>query len=173
MRYYKYLDLDFLPVAEKFKTYALDKRVPLGGSWVNLNTEEVLGLFPEIQKMFDPMGITVSRISLITVNNEQTVIHRDYTNKNVRINVPILNCAESVTNFYTTDIDPIRKFTPVGVPYWYYESDKCKLVDSFSLNRPAVLRVNELHQVVTNVSYLPRMSITIEFTEDIDYLLED
>jgi hypothetical protein len=172
MKYYKYLDLDFLSVAEKLKTYVLDNKDQIQGFWTRLDTPKILLLFPEVQKMFDPMNIRIKRISVVTVDLSNTGIHRDDTNCNVRINIPILNCATSFTNFYKTDADPIQKFTPNGTPYLQIENSKCILVDSFCLDRPAAIRVTEPHQVIVNSDYVPRIALTIEFIENIDYLLD-
>lgn len=172
MRFYKYLDLDFLPVAEKLKSYILDNKDQIQGFWTRLDTPRILLLFPEVQKMFDPMNIKIKRISVVTVDPSNTGIHRDDTDCNVRINIPILNCNSSVTNFYKTDADPIQKFTPNGTPYLQIENSKCILVDSFCLDRPAALRVTEPHQVIVNPDYSPRIACTIEFVENIDYLLD-
>jgi len=176
MKYYQYLDLDFLPVVEKFKIYISNNNDKIQGFWTYLDTPEMLAFCPEIQKMFDPMNITVEHISIITADightNNRNSIHRDDTNSNVRINIPILNCAESITNFYTTSEDPVKMYLPNGIPYFYYDYNKCTLVDSFSLYKPAALRVTELHQVVANKNHLPRISITVEFEENIDGLLD-
>jgi hypothetical protein len=172
MRYYKYLDLDFLSVAEKLKMYILDNKDQIQGFWTPLDTLKILLLFPEVQKMFDHMNIRIKRISVVTVDPSSNGIHRDDTKCNVRINIPILNCAASVTNFYKTNADPIRKFTPSGSPYLQIENSKCILVDSFCLDRPAALRVTEPHQVIVNSDYVPRIALTIEFIENIDYLLD-
>jgi hypothetical protein len=172
MRYYKYLDLDFVPVAEKLKTYLLDNKDKIEGFWTNLDTPKILLLFPEIQKMFDPMNIKIKRISVVTVDPSYTGIHRDDTNYNVRINIPILNCEYSVTNFYKTDAEPIKLFTPNGMPYLQIDNSQCVLVDSLCLNMPAALRVTEPHQVIVNPNYSPRIACTIDFVENIDYLLD-
>lgn len=175
MKYYKYIDLNFLPVVEKFKIYILNNKTQ--EFWTYIDTPKVLEFCPEIQTMFDHMHITVKHISIITAGishtNIRNAIHRDDANSNVRINIPILNCEESVTNFYKTESDPIKMFLPNGISYLHYDYDKCTLVDSFSLYKPAALRVTELHQVVTRKTHLPRISITIEFEENIDYLLDD
>lgn len=173
MRYYKYLDLDFLSVAEKLKTYILDNRDQMQGVWTNLDTQKILLLFPEVQTMFDPMNIKIKRISIVShVVPGSSRIHRDDTNCNVRINIPILNCDNSVTNFYKTDARPVKRFTENGTPYLQIDNSQCVLVDSFCLNRPAALRVTEPHQVIINPDYSPRISCTIEFVENIDYLLD-
>jgi hypothetical protein len=173
MKYYKYLDLDFLDVSEKLKTYTINNKDKIQGFWTYLDTPKMLYLFPEIQKMFDPLNIKIKRLSLITatVSSTENGIHRDHTDCNVRINIPILNCAGSITNFYKSDAEPVKLLLPNGVPYYQIEYNKCTLVDSFCLDRPAAIRVTEPHQVIVGTT-VPRISCTIEFEENIDYLLE-
>jgi hypothetical protein len=122
MKYYKYLDLDFLPVVEKFKIYISNNKDKIQGFWTYLNTPDILAFCPEVQKMFEPMHITVKHISIINADishtNHRNSIHRDDTNSNVRINIPILNCAESITNFYTTSEDPVKMYLPKGLNFF-------------------------------------------------------
>jgi hypothetical protein len=172
MKYYRYLDLDFLHVAEKLETYAINNKDKIKGFWIPLDTPKILYLFPEIQKMFDPLNIKIKRIILVHATMPLGEIHRDISDCNVRINIPILNCIGSITNFYKSDTEPVLKRLRNGTPYYYKESNECTLVDSFCLDRPAAIRVTALHQVIVNNACVPRISCTIEFEENIDYLLE-
>ena len=173
MKYYKYLDLNYKTTCEKLKLYALEKESEINNFWNVLDTPSILKIIPEIQYMFDPLNINIKNISLIktvntSINND---IHRDYTICKVRINLPIMNCEESTTNFYKSTANPKKGFLTNGVPYYQIDLIDCELADSMCLNKPAVLRVQEPHQVIANKQFLPRISCTIEFYENIEYLL--
>jgi hypothetical protein len=174
MKYYQYLDLDYKVAAEKLKLYYLEEADNIKSFWNPLNTIKILQMIPEIQYMFNPLKIKIKHIHLIKTDNTSICdgIHRDDTTCNVRINLPIMNCDEAVTNFYTSGTEPIKKFLINGGPYYYLKLSDCKLVDSMCLHMPAALRVKEFHQVVANKQFLPRVSCTIEFYENIDYLLD-
>jgi hypothetical protein len=174
MKYYQYLDLDYKVACEKLKLYFLEEADNIESFWTSLNTVKILQMIPEIQCMFNPLKINVKQISLIksvntSINNG---IHRDHGTCNVRINLPIMNCKESFTNFYRSSVEPKKLFLANGVSYYQINLSDCELVDSVCLNMPAALRVKELHQVVANKQFLPRVSCTIQFYENIDYLLD-
>jgi hypothetical protein len=174
MKYYRYLDLDHKVACEKLKNYAMENASKIKNFWTFLNTPKLLKLFPEVQSMFDPLNITIKQISLITSNNTsiRDGIHRDHTNCNVRINIPIMNCEGSVTNFYSSNAEPQKLLLSNGIPYYQIDYNKCVLVDSFCLEKPAALRIREPHQVIASSQQSPRVSCTIEFVENIDYLLD-
>lgn len=175
MKYYKYLDLDYKRAVDSLRSYVTLNRSMIKSFWTYLDTNEVLKLYPEVQEMFNPLNIHIKTISVIASSSTSLTegIHRDYVENPVRINLPLLNCEGSVTNFYRTTVEPEKKYLPNGIPYNKIEYKNCVLVDSFCLDRPAALRVKEPHQVVANKLKLPRISCTIDFIEDIEYLLED
>ena len=173
MKYYRYLDLDYTVACEKLKKYAIENASKIKSFWTYLDAPKIIKLFPEVQSMFDPLNINIKKISLITTSNTsiKNGIHRDDTDCNVRINLPIMNCEKSITNFYESNAEPTKLFLPNGVPYLQIDHNLCKLVDSICLDRPAALRIKEPHQVVT-FENSKRISCTVEFFENIDYLLD-
>lgn len=175
MKYYKYIDLDFANVAEKIKILITNNPNIIKSFWTTMNSQLILYAFPEIQKMFDPLKINVRTVSLVSVTtfSNTSGIHRDYSDRDVRINIPIINCEGSKTNFYKSEYAPTKLFLPNNVPYYQIDYDKCTIVDSFCLNKPAAIRVTELHQVVANPFHLPRISCTVDFKENIDYIIND
>ena len=102
MKYYKYLDLKWQPAAEKLKLY-IDENPALldySSSWKNLDPNDVLTRIPEIQNMFDPLGIRVKYLALFVSNYPVGTIHIDADKQsNCRINFPVLNCQETETRF--------------------------------------------------------------------------
>jgi hypothetical protein len=173
MKYYQYLDLDYNTACDKLKLYALKNKSKINNFWNVLDTPKILEIIPEVQYMFDPLNINVKHISLIKSANTNTSIgiHRDYTTCKVRINLPIMNCEGSITNFYKSTSDSKKDFLTNGIPYYQINLLDCELADSMCLNKPAALRIQEPHQVIANKQFLPRVSCTIEFYEDIEYLL--
>lgn len=174
MQYYKYLDLDYQVACQKLKAYILKNSSLLTAFWNDIDTQEVMLSIPEIQAMFNPLSIRIKQISILVTRpkSAQEGIHIDHTSTNVRINLPLSNCEHSVTNFYSTTSLPTKMFLPNGVAFENLNYSSCKLEDSFCLNRPAALRVTVPHQVVVNPDIGYRMSATIEFEENIDYLLD-
>lgn len=175
MIYYKKLELDHTLVAKKSLAYISANKHKIKTFWTNVNFEEFCIHVPEIKTMFAPLNITPKRVSLITAVTQDRVdpgIHRDHTSVPVRINVPILNCEHSQTKFWRTTAEPIVEFIPnTNIPYFYLKESDCELADTLVLDKPAVLRVSEPHSVHVGEK-TPRLALTIEFNENIEYLLD-
>jgi hypothetical protein len=176
MLYYKKLDLDFDLVSKKTLDYVISNRDKITSFWNHLNLENFIKNVPEITRMFAPLNITPAYISLI-VATQDAGIHRDTYIKVTptpvaRINIPILNCQGSETRFWSTSAEPELLFLDNGTPYRYLDEKDCKLETILELDRPTVLRVKEPHSVVVGKK-VPRISLTIEFEEDIEYLLNN
>ncbi len=174
MKYYKYLDLNHKIVSDFFLTYYEKNKSKINNFWNNINTKIIFEECTDIQKMFSPLNLTIKRISLIKSGNTSfnDGVHKDSVPEKVRINIPILNCENSVTNFYKTNKEPIQKLTPNGIPYYYFNTNDCELVDSFCLTQPAAINIHALHQVVVTKPNIVRISCTIAFNENIEYLLD-
>ena len=179
MKYYKYLDLDWKPARDKIleilKTYpnSFFDRSNNSGAFRQANTD--LFRIPEIHEMFRPLGISIQFISLYVTFSKIGVIHKDDVPGYIsRIIFPILNCEESETKFYTVSEEPIKLEQPNGLGYNYYDPIHCKHVDSYFLTQPAVFHVREAHQVcIYRDLELPRISCTVQFHQDINYLVDE
>lgn len=178
MLYYKFLDLDYQNAATFLKNYYDANPQEFPFTWNVLDVKKILSLCPSIQEMFNPLGIHVKKITLIVCENatedgpHKDTLHRDSTIERTRINIPVYNCEKSVTNFYKTDNEiSVRCVLPNGGIFYRVDPSNCKLVDSLVLSKPAALNVHELHQVVVNTPNTVRISATIAFYENIDYLL--
>lgn len=171
MKYYKYLDLDHTVVRDKIRSY-IGKNIT-HNFWNHTNRDDVLLKIPELQTMFDPLGIHIHKISILNAwFTGPGIIHVDACDYSVRINLPILNCDNTITNFYKSNAPLIKTVLPNGVPYFKFDPSQCELVDSFCLNRPAAIRIGEPHQICIMSEVVPRISCTIEFEENIEYLLD-
>jgi len=184
MKYYKHLDLDSKDFIKQIKPYLLENFSEKKGFFNFCDTEEILKKFPILQQMFNPMGIHVERAGAIVYNSKwHDFIHIDHYEgtdpaypkpDNIRINFPILNCEESRTNFYKLKPGKSMKTDESGhlSNVFYAKPEDCVLVDSFCLNQATVLRTDVLHNVILNPGVSFRISLTVKFKENIDYLLE-
>ena len=180
MKYYKYLsDLDWRPVADKLKWYALeyDKKPILyddpANMWQDVNQADFHYCVPELNNLFSPMNLTIRYVSFFVVSTLQNIIHRDNCKEICRINIPILNCENTETRFYkSTGVVNIKR-QPNNTGFWKANPDECTHVDSYYLNCPVIFRVNELHQVFQDYTRTPRIACTIAFNEDIEPWLEN
>ena len=173
MQYYKVLDLDCTVVSEKLRAFYLYNECFCKTFWTGFNTRVISKFCPELQEMFNPLGLTIKTVAFVKTLNPITDIHKDYTDYSARINVPVLNCEHTETKFYTTTAEPKIDLLGNGVTYLSYKEEDCTLVDSFCLSKPTVLRVHELHQVCSNNPNFPRVSCTIGFNEDLEHLFDN
>lgn len=105
MRYYKFLDLDWTSAATEMKKYVLVNpslcNAGYQGAWRNCNRNDVVNKVPQLQQMFDPLGLTIKRVSLFVMYYTIGQIHIDDDAEHpFRINFPILNCKDTETKFY-------------------------------------------------------------------------
>lgn len=177
MLYYKKLDLDCEVVVKQTLEYVTNNKDKINAFWTNFKFEDFIKHVPGITTLFSSLDITPIRVSLITALSDSH-IHRDnYSDTGsptptARINIPILNCQGSETKFWSTSAEPKLLFLKNGVPYLYIEEKDCNLESVLHLDRPTVLRVTEPHSVHVGLKS-PRISLTIQFLEDIEYLLND
>jgi hypothetical protein len=177
MKYYKYLDLDHTEISDKIKNYFLTKNPEFisdngQGSWrlapINIHDE-----IPELTEFFKILNLTIEFVGFFVSFKNESSIHIDNDNKPCRINFPILNCEDTETLYYKIKkIDYINETQKNNLTYKLLKKENCEIVDKFVLNKPVLMRVLEPHQVVVNSNNFPRVSCTVQFTEDISHLLE-
>jgi hypothetical protein len=172
---YKPLDLEYKHVSEKILNYITESKMDLQSVqfWHTVDVEHFLKTIPELQEMFDPMNLTVVDIGILYTQETSGVIHVDTGPENSRINIPILNCENAVTNFYENHGETLLKYTPNGISYDYIDPNSCTLIEQYTTTQPTVIRVDIPHQVNVINPALPRIVCTVFFDENIDYLLEN
>lgn len=177
MKYYRYLDLNWQPVAEQLKNYFLTKNPEFianngQGSW-RLAPGELQSDIPELREMFSSIGLSILFVGFFVTFKNESSIHIDNDDKPLRINFPVLNCENTETRFFKlkeTNYDTRSQTN--GLTYKLLDADSCVFVDKFELTQAVVMRVLEPHQVVVNSKTFPRVSCTVQFNEDISHLLE-
>lgn len=178
MKYFLSLDLAWQQAAIELKNYLFSNfDVSKLFSWTRTNKDDVLANCPGLNQITQPLQTTISYIAFVVYHKyDQGMIHvdADLSNKS-RLIMPILNCKQSETVFYSTKIAPIKKTQPNGVPFYYFSKNNCSVVDKFSLNDGLFLfRINKPHCVVMPVdkSDFPRVSCTIALHKDLTHLLD-
>jgi hypothetical protein len=174
MRYYKFLELNWTSAAKAMKEYVLANPslyIAGRGAWVNCEFADVMEKVPQLQEMFNPLGLTIKRVSLFVMNYNIGQIHIDDDAAHpFRINFPILNCKNTETRFYRVTQVPTTNRQLNGVAYHFFNHNNCELADSFELDRPVIIKTQEPHQVVVKHNTMPRISCTIAFHENLDPL---
>lgn len=99
-------------------------------------------------------------------------IHCDTSTESCRLNWPILNGISIETRMFETHGDPQQVVLPTNQIYLTYHEDQCRLVDSFYLVRPTVMRVHTAHGLYRAPGPLPRYVMSFNFEQDIAHLLK-
>ena len=170
MQYYKVLDLDCTEAAEKLKFFYLMNRDKFQ-FWTDADLSIIKKICPELQEIFDPLQLTIQTVAFVKMDENQSPIHRDLTSYSARINIPVLHCENTVTKFFTSQAEP--RIIDVTPPIPAYKAEDCVEVASVVLSKPTVLRIREIHQIISNNPYKPRVSCTIGFKETLDHLFDE
>lgn len=175
MNHYRYLDLDYRSIVDEMSNHLKNEFIQKQSFFVPLKSFNLLKKFPKLKNLFAPLGIHINESALIVSNSSwHNFIHIDDPSDTSRINIPILNCEKSKTNFYELKQGKSLRTDPEGIlsNVYYALPEECNLIDSFCLDKPAVLRTSILHNVVLDADVLQRISLTFSFEENIDYLLD-
>ena len=116
------------------------------------------------------IGRPVFKTVLITkLGNTIGEIHKDHRpndNNVLAINIPLINCENSVTEFWESDEDnKFIQFNANRSPYISFDKAKCKKIDEFKLTQPILFRTDIPHSL-SNYSNKPRLGISIRLATD-------
>ena len=167
---FKYINLDWEPVASKLLEYTNISENFFDSPWKNAPKE--IYKMSEIHELFKPLNLTIDVISFFTSNENRSSIHVDY-GKKVRINFPILNCQGSETKFFILKEKKtaIKGMQSNGEIYYSFLEEDCRHVESLFLTQAVVFNGGNPHQVCIDTNKYPRISCTVAFKEDITHLL--
>ena len=102
---------------------------------------------------------------LQTTSNENP--HIDSGDLVYSFNIPIYNCENTFVNFYTVNSQPVERYLPNGVSYYWVDPKQCKLSDSLEMNQPYIINVKQAHCVV-NKNPSPRITLLIRLKKEVD-----
>lgn len=152
--------------------------VDLDPGEVNKIKEKYLLGLPSTHNFFQNLnlGITefigrpIFKTVLITqVAHGKGMIHRDVRpndNNVLAINIPLINCENSVTEFWDTTEDTNRiQYTSSGSPYTGFNRSSCTKIDEYILTRPVLFRTDIPHSL-SNYSNKNRLGISIRLVTD-------
>ena len=171
MIYYKYLELDYKHVQNQLKTHIKNNPELIEdglGHW-RMSTDWILEN-TDIQDLFK---WEIDFIGIFVTHTKKGIIHIDNDSKPVRINFPILNCDNTTTKYFKLKGDTSFVWQPNGVGFIELQEQDVLEVDEFYLTQAVLMRVLEPHQVCSNGEIFPRVSCTVQFKENLEYLLNE
>lgn len=180
MKYQKKIDLPgWESVCRQVLSYAQQHTdfIDKGAFWNEMNPPEHTEIFNVVKDLFDSSNLNLVRMALLVMNQDFILPHQDSPAETctwpvVRINLPILNCDDTKTVFYTAN-----KWEPVTITeptvYSYHKLENLKIADSVEITKPTALRTQEIHNVISFNKNKPRITLTCYFDPDPIYLLKD
>jgi len=179
MIYFKEIDIDNLDIIQKkcldyVKTQEMVYKKLKPASWYILNTDEVKASCPELQESFSKINLDINYIAAIVMMEEKDIrVHTDNWNQEARINIPLLNCENTFTKYYS-NIKTQDLYNPSTglISKTVINLDEILYECGLELRKATVLRSNEGHHItVPSTNPVPRISLTIGFVQDPVYLL--
>lgn len=200
MKYWKYINIPNWEKLRdqiiEFKKIAL-KSEELSECWQCYFYDTLKKELPELVDAFATLGLTPRQMILFD-NAPNDLNDKNHKTKNAvfvhidardderdetdfdptnAINIPLINCENSYTLFFEIDLPNGRH--PDDIHVYYPEYYQCggmdltliKEVDRFTLNKPAILRVNVPHGVFNPTNQIREVA-TFRFYEDTDHLLK-
>jgi hypothetical protein len=179
MKYYKNINLKhFEIIVKKASAFVKNRpeiynRIP-GHTGYELDNSKLLGECPELIESLAEHGLICCASAVyVMYKNKDSSIHIDggpYFNDQARILLPLFNCKNTYTNFYSnvkieTSVDAIKSTNHMVI------NDDYELIDRFELTEPTVIRVREPHGVVMDEDNSPRISLILICNPDPIFLL--
>lgn len=193
MQYYKYIEMDNCQkILDNTKRFVKERYLHrLRPCFEQIDWDIYTTYCPEILTALDKYDLKLYTGFIYMLYSNST-IHVDYKSdvlNKCRINIPAVNCEYSKTVFYKTSstsktenivqsdiiIDPNNKNNQKNVNFFKYdENDPTVIpVTEMTLNSPAIMRVQEAHQVIVDNEHLPRVVLTLHSYKDPVFLLEN
>ncbi len=180
MIYYKPIELDYYDIiVRKCLSYvktidkAYNRMVPQA-SWYNLDLRTLIKECPELVVAFKKYDLRpIMSAIFIMYNPAHTSIHIDSFPSQTRINLPLLNCKNTYTNFYESKNEPIKWINPNSSVLSFNVVGDCKLIDRVELTQATIIRTKVPHSVDLPIDNpVPRITLTLGFDKDPVFLLD-
>jgi len=182
MKYYKKINIDYYDdiVADSLK-YIIEKKPDIynrkiDASYYILDVDDFKKYCTKLDLAFAKFDLVCNFIVAFVMNKTSDVsIHVDnYLPGVARINIPILNTSKTRTRFFTGGVykKTINPITNVEHLKLEVTSD-IKYADGVEIDQATVIRVNEPHDIIMYSREAPRITLSLGFTKDPVFLLED
>lgn len=179
MKYWKRIKLNNLEVIQaKTLDYMKNNRNNFAPNtpFQPIDFKEFTEAVPEFMTAFNEHGLTPTSVATyIMFSNTDGAAHRDYLTDRARINIPILNCENSWTNFYrldNPDVKPKVSINARGQPYQSYDPTDIILEDRVQITEPTIIRPLEIHNIEMDEAKVPRITLTVCTSPMPEFLLE-
>jgi len=182
MIFYKKIDLDYFDeiVRDSLEFIKNDENIfyrKTGYTYHVLDIEKFLNAVPKLNLAFAKFDLVCNfAVAFVMYKNSHSPIHIDKFIHNARINIPLLNCKNSVTKFFDKNVckffeRPDNQRTGNVLIGSYYNEKIHKAVDEVVIDKTTIILVNEPHTVIMDEFQSPRITLTLGFNKDPVFLL--
>ena len=112
------------------------------------------------------MGMQLNKCVLITIKPTSPLPMHIDQREGLALNIPLLNCEDTVTEFWNCDRPYKIGYTVNGLPYFYFPPETVKIkIAEFVLTKPVLFDVRVPHSS-TNKGTETRLAISLRFAKD-------
>jgi hypothetical protein len=161
MIYFKEIELDNLEIIQEkcleyIKTQEIVYKKLKPASWYILKVDELMTSCPELQLSFSKFNLTVNYAAAIVMMEEKDIrVHTDNWHQEARINIPLLNCANTFTKFYSNiKTQELHNPSTGMVSKTVINLDEIVYECGLELRKATILRSNEGHHITLQVQIL-------------------
>jgi hypothetical protein len=179
MKYWKRIKMkDLETIQHKSLKYIKNNRDKfVDAPFSPINFKSFVEAVPEFMSAFEEYDITPVQVSAyIMYSNSDGAAHKDYLTDSARINIPIINCENSWTNFYKLVVpgtEPKVVVNSKGQPYISYSPEDIVLEDRVQIIEPTIIRPLEIHSIEMDDTRVPRITLTVCTRPVPEFLLMD
>ncbi len=180
LTYYKILELENYDTIIN-KSLAYVKTIDIAynrklaqASWYNLSVRELTVACPELSFALSKHDLKIHMAAVyVMYDPRHTSIHIDQYKAQARLNLPLLNCDNTYTNFYESDGEIVKWINPDSGVISYNTTGQPRLVDRVEIKQATVIRTKVLHSVDLPIGNpVPRITLTLGLSKDPVYMLE-
>lgn len=177
MKYFHQLEIPNLSQIIAYARHAIQKDLPLffrqgGSSSTHLDPLFVANSV-HIQNCLEKYNLRcIGALTFIMYTAKDCRIHSDTSVHVTRLNIPIMNCEDTITKFYNVPEWEVVT-NEAGTDVWIAKNpDECEVLCSVVVDRPTLLRINYPHRVFMNENKTPRITLSLYFDKDPSFILE-
>jgi hypothetical protein len=180
MIYYKEIDIiDYDTIVSKSLAFTKQNEKifnrTLNASLYWFNFYEYSKAVPEVVESFGKLGLKcIDACVYVMYNPAHTSLHKDHTTRLARINLPLLNCENTYTNFYSNVIfEAWMNPDTRNISYPAVNTDYV-LETRVEMKKTTVVRISEAHKVdMPAGNPVPRITLSLQFDKDPVFLLDN
>jgi hypothetical protein len=111
--------------------------------------------------------VSIAFYNLHTTRPSGGALHIDHGESTFSLNLPIKNCDNTFVNFYTSSVEPEKRFNEANVPYYHIDAANSSLIDRIEMTQPYIINVKVPHNVV-NPNRESRKTLLIRLKKECD-----